>query len=66
MLLAPAGTLAASQTSMPYVAVRGFAKKKRSRNAPDLSDFEDDSQGESAEVPQSEPEPVQAEPEPVK
>ena len=46
LLLAPAGTLAASQTSMPYMAVRGFAKKKRGRKSPELSDFEEDESGE--------------------
>ena len=66
LLFAPAGTLAASQTAMPYLAVRDFAKKskKRSRNKGDFSDFEDDPtevEASSEEVVQE----VQPDPEPI-
>ena len=70
MLLAPASQLTTTQSSMPYMSVRGFAKKKRSRKSPDLSDFEEDlSPSENVEAeatpeptPEPVPEPIQAAP----
>lgn len=63
MLLAPASQLATTQSGMPYMSVRGFAKKKRGRKSPDLSDFEEDlSPSEEAAHAEPTPEPT---PEPV-
>ena len=68
MLLAPASQLATTQSGMPYMSVRGFAKKKRGRKSPDLSDFEEDLSpqedlGHVEATPEPTPEPVA---EPVK
>ena len=63
LLLAPASQLATTQSGMPYMSVRGFAKKKRGRKSPDLSDFEEDlSPSEETAHAEATPEPT---PEPV-
>ena len=60
LLLAPAGTLSTSQTAMPYIATRSFAKKRKSRKNADIP-----TEDESEEVVAAQEEVVHAEPEPV-
>jgi len=65
MLLAPASQLVTTPSVMPFVSVRGFAKKSKKfgRKQPDLSDFEEDaSPSEETAHAEATPEPT---PEPV-
>ena len=55
MLIARQGTLAVTQSAMPTMTARYFAKKKRSRKNPDIP-TEDEVEEEVAAA--AEPEPV--------